>query len=153
MPSRKLQSFSEGHYPRRSSKLRHISSLSIEDSAGILNDIPHSHPFEGRPREPSRISEGEEQTVDEVYSAEQQVTLPLHGPPADSIHMQPQSEDELIAQMRAELETLREELGKKESEVRELEELRKENSLLKTKIESLEAASMKEGELNTGSLP
>jgi hypothetical protein len=151
VPSRKLQSFSEGHYPRRSSKLRHIADASIEDSAEFLNEIPHSHPFEHRQREPSRISEGEEPTGDEVYSNEQQITLPLHKRCANSNEMQPQSEEEVIAQMRAELETLRDELGRKEREVRELEELRKENALLKTKIESLEAAPMREEEPDTGS--
>lgn len=140
-PSRKLQSFSEGHYPRRSSKLRHILDASIEDTAGFLNGIPHSHPFEGRPREPSRISEGEEPIGDEVYSNEQPSTLTLHELSAHSIHIGSQSEDEVLAQMRVELETLREELGKKDNEVRELEELRKENALLKSKIEFMEAAS------------
>jgi hypothetical protein len=65
--------------------------------------------------------------------------------------VQPQSEEEVIAQMRAELEALREELGRKDHEVRELEELRKENALLKTKIESLEAAPMREVERNAES--
>jgi hypothetical protein len=126
----------------------------MEESARFLNDIPHSHhPFEGRPREPSRISEGEEPTADEVYSAEQQITVPLRGHQTDSNHLQPQSEDEVIAQMRAELETLREQLGKKDNEVKELQELRKENALLKTKIESLEAASVKEVGPTNGSLP
>ena len=79
---------------------------------------------------------------EEDYSAEHQTTIALHERPAHSIRMWPQSEDEVIAQMRAELETLREELGRKDREVRELEELRKENALLKSKIESMEAASV-----------
>jgi hypothetical protein len=150
-PSRKLQSFSEGHYPRRSSKLRYISDTSIEDTARFLTGFPHSHPFEGRPREPSRISEGEEPMADEVHSNEQQTTLALHERPANNIHTPPQSEGEVIAQMRVELETLREELGRKDREARELEELRKENALLKAKIESLEAASVNVEEPTTGS--
>ncbi len=47
--------------------------------------------------------------------------------------------------MQAVIEALREALGKKDSEARELEELRRENALLRSKIESLEAASGKDG--------
>jgi regulator of replication initiation timing len=62
------------------------------------------------------------------------------------------SEDQITG-MQAEIERLREQLGRKNSEVKELEDLRIENALLKAKVESLEAASVKEGEPNTGSSP
>lgn len=142
-PSRKLQSFSEGHYPRRSSKLRHFSDVSTEE----IFEVPHSHPFVARPREPSRISEGDEAAAEEVEAAEQQTTtLPVHerNTTTPTLVIEQWDEHGVIAQMRADIASLREELGKKNSEIGELEELRKENALLKSKIESLEATSVDE---------
>jgi hypothetical protein len=150
VPSRKLQSFSEGHYPRRSSKLRHTSDVSTEDIFGI----PHSHPFIARPREPSRISEGDEAAAEEV-DTEQQTTLPLHekGTTTETLVIEQKPEDGIISQMQTEIEALREELEKKYNEVKELQELKRENAFLKSKIESLEAAFTKQAVPVTGDLP
>jgi predicted RNase H-like nuclease (RuvC/YqgF family) len=150
VPSRKLQSSSEGHYPRRSSKLRHTSDVSTEDIFGI----PHSHPFIARPREPSRISEGDEAAAEEV-DTEQQTTLPLHekGTTTETLVIEQKPEDGIISQMQTEIEALREELEKKYNEVKELQELKRENAFLKSKIESLEAAFTKQAVPVTGDLP
>jgi cell shape-determining protein MreC len=81
--------------------------------------------------------------------------LPLHehATTTEALVTEQKSEDGIIPQMQAEIETLREELEKKYNEVKELQELKRENALLKSKIELLEAASTKQAVPIPGSLP
>jgi len=122
--------------------LRHISDVSAED----IFDVPHSHPFIARPREPSRISEGDEAAAEEVDATAQHTKLPFHehATTTQTVVVEQQPENGRIAEMQDQIEVLRQELSKRDSEVRELEELRKENALLKQTIESLRITSATE---------
>ena len=102
----------------------------------------------------AQISEGDEAAAEEV-DTEQQTTLPLHekGTTTETLVIEQKPEDGIISQMQTEIEALREELEKKYNEVKELQELKRENAFLKSKIESLEAASTKQAVPITGDLP
>jgi hypothetical protein len=71
---------------------------------------------------------------------------------ARSMDAQTEMHYQAIRRMQVEIETLREELRKKEEEPRELDDLRMENAMLKRRIESLETSSTEQRDIDSSSI-